>query len=804
MARYNVKSEVVQGLIHDALTPLYLASGGVAGLAKALNDALAEIGEQRVLHPNRLHALLSDDVARGVNELTVELLQRAVTALRAAGRLPRLEDHGAAFAALGAKAAPYLHQHDVDLGDLARRVGAPPAVVQQAIEAAHLQRPARAPVEIASDRRPGPDWSYQDTAVARCLDAFRRRPTGNIGLILPTGAGKTRTALRIVLEVLAQAPYGAGQVIWITHRKTLKAQAFRELDRLLEKGGDALPPDARRLADRVVFAMVGEAQTLLSPDAPSPLLVVVDEAHHAAAASYSPLFERPHAFPILLLTATPNRTDKLPIGIDEIAFTITYRELAERGAIIVPKFEPFPVADFKWSDAAIAELAERLAAETETRFSKTLVLTQRVDQVTAFYEALVSRVEDDDDHPLSVDDIGYVHGGGNSHGLDNEDFLARFAAKPRAVLVSAQMLLEGFDDPAIDSVVITYETESVIKLMQAAGRCVRYAPRKTAAYVLQADNPGLAYRFDQRWLYEEIDDYLRPELKDVDYGDAGELLAAAASLLEAHHVAPSDRAQALQALATAPPGASPRMLFYGLPYFGPRDAFADAAPWGVFVETGENSDAFRALFNGFSRLGAALSDPTEYLAIAGPAHGVVPRKGGASLWKRMVDVLTAAYFARDELYGDQGAVQAHRPFADHGPTTWLRYVVFHYHPSVPPELSSFLADCHNRAALEAAYLENRQAVAWAVKTPMPLGGCEGLLLAAPDGAKTFAWLEQIRDGLRLVEPEQQLTEYAARVAASTPPPIPLTHLARAERWLSDTGRQTYCLALDPDLNKGAL
>ncbi|HEX7944034.1 MAG TPA: DEAD/DEAH box helicase family protein [Phenylobacterium sp.] len=788
----------MQALIGEALTPLYLETGSIAAVTKVLNDALEGVGETRPLHPNRIHALLSDDVARGVNELTVDLLQRAVQALLKTGRLPSDLDVASALAALATKAQPLLHQQDGDFGALARRLGAPPAILQQALDAAHIDRSER-PGAAGADpaRTHGPDWSYQDVAVARCLDALRRRPTGNIGLILPTGAGKTRTALRIILETLDRTKSETAQVIWVTHRKTLKAQAFRELDRLLETAADILPDAARTLAGQVTFAMVGELEGLLASQPSAPALVVVDEAHHAAAISYRPVFESPHRFPVLLLTATPNRTDKLPIGIDEIAYTITYRELAERGAIIVPKFEPFPVEDFEWSTTAIDALAARLALETEQRFSKTLVLTQRLDQVTAFYEAFVARIETDDDHPLKPDDVGFIHGTGNSHGLDNEDFLARFAAKPRAVLVAAQMLLEGFDDPAIDAVVITYKTDSVIKLMQAAGRCVRYAPRKTAAYVLQADNPSLAYRFDQRWLYQEIDDYLRPDLRDEDYSDQGELLAHAADLLEAHHVSGGDRATALRALAKLAPGASPRLLFYGLPYFGDPADFEMRARWGVFIETPENSVPFRGLFNSFSALGAELSDPTEYLTVTGPAHGISRDRASAIGWSQMVDVLTAAYFARQELYGPRDEVQAQRPFKDQGPTTWLRYVVLHHRPQVPTALLSFLSDCHNRAQLEATYLDSARDLALAVKTPLPLGGCEGLLLAPDIASETLAWLDNLRDALRLVDPSRQLSELAARQAASIPPRLPLAHLALADRWISEAGRRAYCLPLEP-------
>src|SRR5262249_23276801 len=84
-------------------------------------------------------------------------------------------------------------------------------------------------------------------------------------------------------------------------------------------------------------------------------------------------------------------------------------------------------------------------------------------------------------------------------GLDTQEFLDLFRGKNRAILVSAQMLLEGFDDPVINAVVIAYPSSSLIRLMQAAGRCVRYAPGKTDAFVIQAQNIDLGYYYDEGW-----------------------------------------------------------------------------------------------------------------------------------------------------------------------------------------------------------------------------------------------------------------------------------------------------------------
>ncbi|HET9637662.1 MAG TPA: DEAD/DEAH box helicase family protein [Allosphingosinicella sp.] len=793
--RYNVTSKDVQPLVATGLVPLVLERGSIAAACKVLNEAIRAVGDDRVLHPNRIHALLSDDVARSVNKATIELVTEAIDHLRDGGWSPWNGDFTLQLAELSERAAPLFSNEGNGLSEVADMLGVPQAVLRVAMMAVAGVDGEKLLKSPNPERRSGPDWTYQDVAVSRCLDALRRRPTGNIGLVLPTGAGKTRTALRIILEILARSNQPRARVIWITHRKTLRTQAYRELHKLLESGSDArLPSNAADLAARIHFAMVSEVERLLQAEVPA--LVIVDEAHHAAALSYQPLFEAHHDFPLLLLTATPNRTDKLPIGIDEIAFTITYRELADRSAIIVPHFEPIPVPDFDWSESSLADLADRLANETADRFTKTLVLVTRIDQVRAFYEAFATRIEAEPDHPLKSDDIGYIHGAGNSHGLENEDFLARFADKPRALLVSAQMLLEGFDDPAIDAVVITYQTESVIKLMQAAGRCVRYAPGKREAYVLQADNPQLAYRFDQRWLYQEIDDFLRPDLQDQDYADRRDLLACASALLDIHHVAISDRAAILEQLAGAPVGASPRLLFYGLPYFGDRDRFDDKAPWGVFVETAENSETFRSIFNGFSELGAELSDPTEYLAVVGPRVGLSHEAASSCLGRRLTDVLTAAYFAREELYGIGGAVQESRPFVRHGPTTWLKYVVFHHRPHVPAALTEFLADCHNRLALEADYLARQSELALAMKIPLPLGGAEGALLEPEKARSLLSWLDGMQEAMRGVEPSRQLIEYASLTAGAVPPPLPLTYLSRLERLVPESGRRNYLLALD--------
>lgn len=788
MARYGLGAPEVQGIVERLLVPLYLETGSVSGTTKALNEALQGKGVG-VLHANRVHAALSDDASRALNQQSFDALRLALGALGPSRVEKRSEDR-ARLADAAARARAANGGGPLDMAVLAEKLSMPPAVLRLALASSGDAQDLE--VLPSGHHRAGPDWSFQDKAVARCLDAIHRRPNGNIGLVLPTGAGKTRTAFRIILQTLASESSKTTRALWITHRRSLHAQAHRELMKLVSGDAASLPPDALALSARVQFVMIGEAAAEL--EAGSDLaLVVVDEAHHAAAATYQPIFEAKHSFPVLLLTATPNRPDLLPIGIDEIAFTITYRELAERGVIITPSFEPFEVPDFTLSGETMGNLVDMLVAESGDRFKKTMVLVTRIEQMRELHERLATAIEACPGHPLRSADVGFVGGGHNSHGLDTEDFLALFGAKPQAIVISAQMLLEGYDDPQIDAVVITYKTDSVIKLMQAAGRCVRYAPGKTRAWVIQASNPDLAYRFDQRWLYQEIDDRLLPQLRDLDFADTGEMLSVAADLLSAHNVDSRSRSEAMAAIAACTPDDPARLMFYGLPFFGKAEEFDEKAQWGVFVETPQNTAVFRAVFNRFSELGAQRSDPTEFLDVLGPGLGLAATD--QKLRRQLMGVLTAAYFAHEELTRAPGAAQGNRGYARNHSTTWLQYVTMRYRPVLPDVLSSFVSDCHNRGALERAYTAQPSAYAMAIKTPMPFGGSEGLLLSADAWGELEAWLGATRDELRVIEPAAQLAQLEAIRAGLTAPRVPMTHLLRADRLLSDDGRSQFSLAL---------
>jgi Type III restriction enzyme, res subunit len=146
-------------------------------------------------------------------------------------------------------------------------------------------------------------------------------------LVLPTGAGKTSTAVGWLVPWLAADP--ARRVLWLAHQQELLIQAqvafqraaaeqgvkFDRQLRLITSGGSA----ASTLVDPELDVALVTWQTLHGQGAEQqvsrlnrflsrPTVVVVDEAHHAAAAAYQRILNtvlKAEQVVLIGMTATP-------------------------------------------------------------------------------------------------------------------------------------------------------------------------------------------------------------------------------------------------------------------------------------------------------------------------------------------------------------------------------------------------------------------------------------------------------------------------------------------------------------------
>jgi superfamily II DNA or RNA helicase len=366
---------------------------------------------------------------------------------------------------------------------------------------------------------------FQANAVDDIESDFAEKPTGRFLLVIPTGGGKTFTAVKAVNRLFSNGLLDASQdrVLWTAHRNYLLEQAKETF----EKYSENKPPETS-IVSKIDFEMVGKTKAYLSRNR-NVKLVVIDEAHHGAANSYQAIFEKT-SVGVLGLTATPTRHDGKPLDFERESFSIGFPDLIELGVVLRPKVVQVDGGDFDFStfdqdDLEQLNTAARNAKiinailEGKDDFQKVVIYVGTKTHAKSLWQQLRESALAD-----YFDSISYILGNENSRKEDRDTFLDKERNFHRAILINVDVLTEGYDDPAVNTIVMARPTNSKLVYMQAMGRAVRRDPANDskAAYVLEVVDslPNIRYRIDNRWLYAEISDALEPAVEDREYCSA--------------------------------------------------------------------------------------------------------------------------------------------------------------------------------------------------------------------------------------------------------------------------------------------
>lgn len=173
---------------------------------------------------------------------------------------------------------------------------------------------------------PGRSLFPHQKRAASEVERFLYHEEGRVMLHLPTGAGKTRTAMSIVVSHLrAHSP---GLVLWLATTRELLEQAALEFRAAWQQAGDRQlrclrfwstnDPPIEDVEDGIVIAGLaklnafGKNRERLWRLGDRTTMVVFDEAHQAVATTYRDVLEtvvtRRSRTPLLGLSATPGRT----------------------------------------------------------------------------------------------------------------------------------------------------------------------------------------------------------------------------------------------------------------------------------------------------------------------------------------------------------------------------------------------------------------------------------------------------------------------------------------------------------------
>lgn len=385
---------------------------------------------------------------------------------------------------------------------------------------------------------------YQSDAIARVFEAERTGSRRLLG-VAATGLGKTviftslaekRGTRALVLahrdELIAQA---AGKVaeLWPDLGVTQACMsALRAMDHPALEAGLHINPNGigivKAAADDVrAHVVIASVQTLsrpnrlarltdaidaqgslLTPDVPPFSLLVVDEAHHAAARSYRDILKQLRAGepdgPLLLgVTATPDRGDG--VGLDDLFQSIVFNYdmlwgiragyLADvRGrAVKVAGLNIDGIkksaGDYQAGDAgraledagapqAIAKAIKRHAKDRRTLvFTPTVATANEVAAECVGQGLIAAWVSGDTPMDDTTGPDGRAIPG-------RRTILRQFRDGEIQVLANCAVLTEGFDDPGISCVVVARPTQSCALYTQMVGRGTRKHPEKDFLLVL--------------------------------------------------------------------------------------------------------------------------------------------------------------------------------------------------------------------------------------------------------------------------------------------------------------------------------
>jgi len=178
-------------------------------------------------------------------------------------------------------------------------------------------------------------WNFQEKAIACIVGDFKKNMSGRFLLVLPTGGGKTLTAIRAINEMIKQGLISKqDKVLWVVHTLSLHSHAKKSLDKKENYSKFGLYPE---LVSIINVRMKSDAVKELESGYKYKL-IIIDEAHHAAATTYESFFEYPIG--ILGLTATPRRMDQRELPFDKVSYSTTFRELVRCKVVLLPKFLP--------------------------------------------------------------------------------------------------------------------------------------------------------------------------------------------------------------------------------------------------------------------------------------------------------------------------------------------------------------------------------------------------------------------------------------------------------------------------------
>jgi superfamily II DNA or RNA helicase len=372
---------------------------------------------------------------------------------------------------------------------------------------------------------------------------------------LPTGAGKTRTAMHIICRHLMTKPDAL--VLWLANSDILCEQASEEFEEAWSHLGNRPILQGRFYRDNVFSlnsinsgVVVAGLQKLhsyfnsLDPKSISTFdqkvtLVVFDEAHRALASTYKQIVERflhySKQAKLIGLTATPGRiyrNDKPELDPQNVALGMLFNNnkitmdvspmqpmeyLIAKNYLADPKFIELKYDDIDLYSLSGDELSESelMSKLSKSRNRNSKIIQTVVDEVKnkdAKVIVFACDIEHARNLAFTLCCLGIKAASIDSKftsRIEKENIISQYKEGHLSVLVNCEMLTTGFDAPQTNVAVIARPTESLVMYLQMIGRALRgnsdQTPKTANIYTVldeisEFNNVNLAFKhWNKMW-----------------------------------------------------------------------------------------------------------------------------------------------------------------------------------------------------------------------------------------------------------------------------------------------------------------
>ena len=321
---------------------------------------------------------------------------------------------------------------------------------------------------------------YQVEAINNVKKSFLN-DAKSVLLTLPTGAGKTV----IFSQITKLAKSKGSNVLILVHRKELIDQAGDKLTKANVKYG-IIAAGHKPIDSNVQVASV---QTLINRlnNLWIPSIIIIDEAHHAVASSWQKIFNYYKDTLKLGVTATPMRMTGAGLGevFDDLIVGSTIPELVELGHLA--KHEVYAPPNKLNLDKIRTIRGDFNKKEVEDELDKVDIVGDAVENYRKLGNnkpaiAFCISVKHGQYVTNKFKQAGYTSEliTGSMKSDDRKTLVDNFKTGKVQILVSIDVVSEGFDVENCSVAILLRPTQSEGLYIQQVGRVLRPEPNKTA------------------------------------------------------------------------------------------------------------------------------------------------------------------------------------------------------------------------------------------------------------------------------------------------------------------------------------